>query len=233
MIWNSHAPAESRTALSFRVAQDLLRSSGMPALEDCVVDNVVHGVATYCERAVTSGHLHSEHVALLLARSLWACGEHEAARCVADHHCGSDVVRFCWPPVSDAYVTSWRWRLCRAGVVRTSSLHVRRTSNVWIVDMHGFTELPEPQLEMTLFSGLRSLLDGMAHVWDCSSGSGLLGVRGLASQARTLCGVRRYDSARDVAREAVLLCVASMQAQARERRWGDVPEVMNLDLEAA
>jgi hypothetical protein len=117
-----------------------------------------------------------------------------------------------------------------AGVARPSRWYATGAESAWTVDVRRITASRSDRLELTLFAGVRAVIDAIAPVWDDTSGRGALGLRCVRAAVRDVVGAgsrrRRAESlyAEIYARSSDRL--AKLQAA---RDWDDRPMLMRLD----
>ncbi|NLG34488.1 MAG: hypothetical protein GX548_03955 [Lentisphaerae bacterium] len=182
--------------------------------------------------------LPDDYLHLLIYRALRSLNQNLAAQAWASAHLpGIDVPVFdpdVWPGPVPLIV----WQLFASGLVRPARTVTAEGRILWTLDFRRLRKEQAGWLEITLLPGLRALLEQLAPAWDDSSGTGLLGLRGLyaAGFAPT---PRRRKKARLHSRYAPLdasalraFCLRVLAHLQNARGWHEIPEVRYLDLAA-
>ena len=174
------------------------------------------------EEGLEWGAVPEAYLDQLLFRGLLAAGQEEAARrWEAARLPAGHGLRAFDPSVWPGPVPLAAWELFESGAVRPERALAVDGRMAWILDFRRMAPGDEGWMELTLFPGLRRLLEWLAPAWDARGGRGALGLRGLHGT-----GFSREES------EAVRRhCGAVLERVAAARGWGRVPEVVFVDFD--
>lgn len=174
------------------------------------------------EEGIDRRPLPDEYVDLLLYRGLKAAGQDGAARRWAAARLPAkngpepfdpDV----WPGPVPLVV----WELFASGMVRPLRSLAADGRLAWILDFRRMGPGEAGWMDLTLFPGLRRMLEVLAPAWDAGGGRGTLGLRGLGAS-----GLSRAD-AEAVGRH----CAAVLARLAPVRGWERTPEIVWMDFD--
>ena len=202
---------------------DLLRC--LPKLEEAEAEHVAAGVAAFCDE---SGFMVLKRADLLLlaAKGLVGLRRVEDARLLleADDIYGRfaegwldgfdrlDSFGTLFPCFSRGVIVPGRWAGLQGG-------------SMWILDMGRLVISEEELHEIMVFRSVQWLLEQMAVLWDEQLGEGVLGLRGLGSNAmrRLFAEVESGDRS-----EVVKFVEQVLRCEGAERAWQNCPDVMVL-----
>jgi hypothetical protein len=115
-------------------------------------------------------------------------------------------------------------------VVRPSQWHCATGGITWTLDCARLSLGEAEGLEMLCLTVIRSLLRGVAPLWDEAGGQGALGLKGAQDLARRVLGEgaprRRVEAFRESIED---LCAAALETASRERGWAKVPALVRVD----
>lgn len=202
---------------------DLLQS--IPKLEKAEAEHVAAGVAAFCE---VSGFAMLKRADLLLLAAKGLAGVHRAedAKLLleADEVYGRFAERWLdgfdqldsfgalFPCFSRGVIVPDCWAGLQGGVM-------------WILDVGRLAVSEEELHEMMVFRSVRWLLEQMAVLWDENLGKGVLGLRGLGSDA--MCKLFAEVELGDRS-EVVCFVEQVLRSEGADRAWTHCPDVMIL-----
>lgn len=222
-------------------ARAALRAHLEGLLRDAVPAAAAEGVATAVIQYLADQHLAppwpDDYLHMLVYRALITLGEQEAAWNWICAHLPAFRNRpkvfdpIIWPGPVPLIV----WQLFASGLVSPSRTVTAAGKFLWALDFRRLRQEQAGWLEITLFPGLRALLEQLAPAWDETSGAGLLGLRGLyaAGFAPT---PRRRSKKRSRSAYAPLdapairgFCLRVLAHLQTARGWKHTPDVLYLD----
>jgi hypothetical protein len=116
------------------------------------------------------------------------------------------------------------------GLARPADSDVTGGDALWVLDLKCVTAKERDRLELSLFGALTSALDVLAHVWDASSGRGVLGLRHVQHAARDVLAGARRRRVGALCREIVSCSERKLESLRTARGWEARPRVLSLDL---
>jgi hypothetical protein len=201
MIWQGDSPSAAAPPLAETVAAELAAVCRPgDGFGPEQVREIAKAVAAYAADRGADGDARALRV--LVSRALHGSGESVLARRVA---------------------------VLGAGWVRPTAWLVGGEEPVWALDLRALVHGRRERLELTLFTGLRLVVDALAPVWDETGGRGWLGLAYAGAAARIVLGpgVGRRRAA-ELCGELRGLCVARLETLRAQRHWAAVPGVLNL-----
>jgi len=114
------------------------------------------------------------------------------------------------------------------GMIRPADWAGAQLDRMWIIDFGQLLLSDSEKHEMMLYRSVRAIIEHMFVFWDATSGTGVLGLKGL----NTLNPEGRLNDAKAEAfssgMQHFIKDLFAQQAEVRE--WTAVPELINLDL---
>jgi len=212
MIWSEKATdADSREAFCRHLVSEIAAAYGDAA--PAHIDEVAKAVAAYCARHRGEFSASSEYVAFLVSRALSAVGEHHAARAFSGERPSPAVetaARFRDVPPA-------LWNVFASRLIRPSRWLVDGGKVIWVLDLSRFRVDADFGLELAFHQAIRSILQAVSEIWDQTSGSGILGLRGTVKCGRSPAEVQT-------------LCRELLKRIGEERKWQSAPRVVSLDV---
>jgi hypothetical protein len=222
--------ASPRDALARHLACELATRLGAERLAPGE-RQVADAVAAYWLSHHAGDGLSAEFIDLLVGRALCAAGlKDAAARWMA---CGKEGGR-----AVDPLLSAFSSSSCSSSIFATLSSHLVRPSQwhcasggiTWTLDCGRLALGDAAGFEMLCLTVLRSLVRGVAPLWDEAGGQGALGLRGAQDLARRALGDGAPRKQVEAFRENIEdLCAASLETAARERGWANVPALVRVD----
>jgi hypothetical protein len=224
MIWN--APQD--LASNFEVLGCHLKEQLLAAgVSTEYADEIIQSVLTYWWEVSDQACLPTDYVAMMLSRALRGAGHDEAAYRVL----GLDFDQAC-PDLIESALHLRRlppsvWNVFSTALVRPTRWLVDGRL-VWVLDFSKARLDESDFLEMTILQSLKRIVESVSGVWDATSGDGVLGLHGLSSSIGVLGGPKPRRRSR-LGREIEEFIAAVLGNLQRERGWGAVPHLLNLD----
>ncbi|NLB66219.1 MAG: hypothetical protein GX803_07105 [Lentisphaerae bacterium] len=161
--------------------ETLLNATGAHSpLDPAAAEAVAAAVTTYLEDQDLALPLPDDYLHLLIYRALRTLNQNEAARAWAAARLPEAGPRPVFDPdIWPGPVPLPVWQLFASGLIRPARTLTHEGRILWTLDFCRIRPEQAGWLEITLFPGLRALLEQLAPAWDPSSGDGLLGLRGL------------------------------------------------------
>ncbi len=119
-----------------------------------------------------------------------------------------------------------------SGLARSDRWLAARPGPSWTLDLPRLLRRESDLLELALFPGLAAILDALAVLWDASSGSGQLGLRGSGAAARLILGpASGRDRRLAFRRELREFCDDRLRTLGSGRGWSRRPDIRFTDPE--
>lgn len=211
MIWKSDS-CPTTTSVREQIADYLMErirwaNTGLPPLEEPAIREIAQGVAIYLDEGHPDGfRMELGHMLTMAAQVLSALGHPSLSR---------------------------RLPLFGTGLICLSDSPMTGNGIMLVLDLQKLTSRRADCLEMVLLPSLLRCVEIIADTWDNSSGDGMLGLRHMASYAKSLLP-HRVRAARLNALKAELMdqTRTALERIGTERGWRVAPHVINLDTEA-
>jgi len=227
---------EVRETLRAHLEELLKKTTQSVPLEPAAAEAVTAAVSQYLADQRLSPPLPDDYLHMMIYRALRTLHQDEAATQWANDHLPSqEPLPVFDPEIWPGPVPLLVWQLFASRLVRPARTITVEGKILWTLDFRRLRREQAGWLEITLLPGLRALLEQLSPAWDDTSGSGLLGLRGLytAGFAPTPRRRRKTKSHSHYApldasaiRTFCLRVFANLQTA---RHWKHSPEVLYLD----
>ncbi len=231
MIFEEHIrPGAEMESLISHLTMEMLSACSPISVHPDHAADVARAVATYIQKEARGAIYSSEYISVLLARALRGSGLGKAAVDILSGRTPAGSVSILSEKaLHHASVSPSLWRAFSSKLVRETRWVASSGHPVWILDLARLNIKKEECLELGLLPCLRSLISGLAGIWDDSLGAGMLGIRNLSKvnfPDRKRTGSRRVGSA-DL--NLIKYCGQVLDRIKGTRGWNTVPRVIGID----
>ena len=228
--------ADTREILRAHLEQLLCDTAQGAPLDPAAAEAVTAAVIQYLADQHLAPPLPDDYLHLLIYRALRTLNQNDAARAWAAVHLPEPTgLPVFDPDIWPGPVPLLVWQLFASRLVRPARTLTAEGKILWTLDFRRLRQEQAGWLEITLLPGLRALLEQLAPAWDDSSGTGLLGLRGLYAVGFAPTPLRR-KKAKSHSRYAPLdaaairsFCLRVLATFQAARAWQRLPEVIYLD----
>ncbi|OGV66668.1 MAG: hypothetical protein A2283_08385 [Lentisphaerae bacterium RIFOXYA12_FULL_48_11] len=206
MIWNpKHRFKSEKSPLVSHITSEIEEVCGDDLeIDKSKIEELAKAVESFLETEHDKGVADSKYIVMLASRALSSIGEGAAGR---------------------------RLLVFGTGLVKPSEWEVTGEDSLLVLDLREMMVRENAPLELIFFSTLGMVLESIADAWDKAEGRGVLGLKNVFSTGLAFLGsssdVRRIEM---LGEEIKTACEQKLERICAERKWSQVPRVMNLDI---
>jgi len=206
MIWNPNTRfQQEKSPLVSNLVAEISEVCGDDlGMDHGKIEDLACAVESFLEREHNGAAVDSRYIVMLASKALSSVGEGAAGR---------------------------RLLVFGTGLVKPSEWEVTGKDSLLVLDLKEMMISEDSPLELVFFGSLGIVIDSISEIWDKAGGQGVLGLKNIFSTALALLG--NESNSKNIAvlgEEIKSVCERKLEQICRERKWSQVPRVMNLDI---